>query len=220
MSRPLELLRDAAHDEWADPIETARRATQGLLELVDQDWEQTGIEAAQMLRDRRRDHPLILAITERALHPDSIKVKRGLAAAMAQLDDETWSSDLGLRNAHHQSVGVTSLGRSTLAALEAAAHLGNSRAQIFTDRRVISRGLGYLHLPIAVAPPEEAAALLAPGVARTASRFWTTVRIADAAHKAKAAGRHVIVMVHPLAELSPLNRSVYRPHRLLIDVSL
>lgn len=220
MNRPLELLRDAVHDEWSDPVDTTKRAAEGLLELVDQDWLGTGLEAARMLRDKRPDQPLILAITERALDPDPERVRRGLQSAITELEDQTWSSDIGLRNAHHESLGVTSLGRSTLSVLEAASQLGNSRAQLYTDRRAISKGLGYLHLPIAVAPPEEAVALLAPGVASTASRFWTTSRIADSALKAKAAGRYIVVVVHPLAALSPLNRSVYRPHRLLIDVTI
>ena len=220
MSRPLELLREAAHDDWSDPVETTRRATEGLLQLVDQDWERTGLTAARTLRERRPDLPLVLAVTERSLDPDPDRVRAGLQMALEQLEDETWSSDLGLRNAHHESLGVTSLGRSTLSLLEAASQLGSSRAQLFTDRRAISKGLGYLNYPIAVAPPEEASALLAPGVAATASRFWTTSRVADAALKAKAGGRQIIVIVHPLAMLSPLNRSVYRPHRLLIDVTL
>jgi len=220
MSGPLELVRDAAHDEWSDPVDTTRRAAEGLLELVDEDWLGTGLEAARMLRARRPDQPLLLAITERALDPDPDRVRRALQLSITELEDETWSSDLGLRNAHHESIGVNSLGRSTLSVLEAASQLGNSRAQLYTDQRAISKGLGYLKFPISVAPPEEAAALLAPGVARTASRFWTTSRIADAALKAKVAGKHIIVVVHPMAELSPLNRSVYRPHRLLIDVSL
>lgn len=220
MNGPLELLRDAAHDEWSDPVETTLRAAEGLLELVERDWIETGLEAARMLRTRRPDQPLLLAITERALDPDPNRVRRALQLAVAELEDETWSSDLGLRVAHHESMGVTSLGKSTLSVLEAASQLGNSRAQLFTDRRAISKGLGYLNFPISVAPPEEATALLAPGVASTTSRFWTTSRIADAALKAKAAGRHIIVIVHPLAELSPLNRSVFRPHRLLIDVGI
>ncbi len=220
MNRPLELLRDAAHDEWSDPVETAKRAAAGLLQLAETRWQTTGIEAAQTLRQRRPDHALLLAVTERALDPNPELVRRGLQAVIGQLEDETWTSDLGLRHAHHESLGVTSLGRTTLAVLEAASQLGNSRSQLFTDQRAISRGLGYLNFPIAVAPPEEAAALLAPGVAKTSARFWTTSRIADAASRARAGGRTVIVLVHPLAELSPLNRSVYRPHRLLIDVRL
>ena len=197
-----------------------RRAAEGLLKLVDQDWMGTGLEAARMLRAKRPDQPLLLAITERALDPDPDRVRRALQSAVSELEDETWSSDLGLRNAHHESMGVTSLGKSTLSVLESASQIGNSRAQLFTDRRAISKGLGYLNFPISVAPPEEAVVLLAPGVASTASRFWTTSRIADAALKAKVAGRQIVVIVHPLAELSPLNRSVYRPHRLLIDVTL
>lgn len=220
MSHPLELLRDAAHDEWSDPVDMTRRAAEGLLKLVDQDWMDTGLEAARMLRAKRPDQPLLLAITERALDPDPERVRRALQSAVSELEDETWSSDLGLRNAHHESMGVTSLGKSTLSVLESASQIGNSRAQLFTDRRAISKGLGYLNFPISVAPPEEAVVLLAPGVASTASRFWTTSRIADAALKAKVAGRQIVVIVHPLAELSPLNRSVYRPHRLLIDVTL
>ena len=220
MSHPLELLRDAAHDEWSDPVDMTRRAAEGLLKLVDQDWMGTGLEAARMLRAKRPDQPLLLAITERALDPDPDRVRRALQSAVSELEDETWSSDLGLRNAHHESMGVTSLGKSTLSVLESASQIGNSRAQLFTDRRAISKGLGYLNFPISVAPPEEAVVLLAPGVASTASRFWTTSRIADAALKAKVAGRQIVVIVHPLAELSPLNRSVYRPHRLLIDVTV
>lgn len=199
MNGPLELLRDAAQDEWSDPVDTTLRAAEGLLELVEKDWMETGLEAARMLRTRRPDQPLLLAITERALDPDPNRVRRALQLAIAELEDETWSSDLGLRVAHYESMGVTSLGKSTLSVLEAASQLGNSRAQLFTDRRAISKGLGYLNFPISVAPPEEAMVLLAPGVASTKSRFWTTSRIADSALKAKAAGRTIIVIVHPWA---------------------
>lgn len=220
MSRPLELVRDAAHDEWSDPVETTRRAAEGLLALIDHDWEGTGLPAAQMLRERRPDQPLVLALTERALDPNRQRVRYGLEDALERLNDETWSSDLGLRNAHHESLGVMSLGASTLAVLEAATRLGGSQAHLYTDSRAIAKGLGYLGCPIAVAPPEEAAALLAPAVARTAARFWTTARVADTALRAKAAGKQVVVIAHPLTELSPLNRSLYRPHRLLIDVAI
>jgi hypothetical protein len=33
MNGPLELVRDAAHDEWSDPVDTTLRAAEGLLEL-------------------------------------------------------------------------------------------------------------------------------------------------------------------------------------------
>ena len=81
MNRPLELLRDAAHDEWSDPVETAKRAAQGLLQLVDGSWHTTGLEAARMLR-RTVD------ALRRQLGPEHPVVVH-YAAILAALDDAT-----------------------------------------------------------------------------------------------------------------------------------
>jgi hypothetical protein len=220
MSTPMEMLREAARDEWSDPVETAARAVGGLLTLCEADWPETGLPAVRMLRSRRPDQALMLAATEPALDPDPVRSRAGLEDILGRLRDTGWTTDLGLRVAHHASLGVASLGRSTLAVLESAAHLGGSHAELYTDSRAIAKGLGYLHLPISVAPPEEAAALLAPAAAACGKRIWTTARIADAALRARAADREVVVVCHPLAELSPLNRASYRPRSTLIDVKL
>jgi hypothetical protein len=217
---PLERLQEATRDVWADPVVAAHRAAESIIELLEGDWNDAGVEAISELRRRRADSPFILAITEAALATDAETRHRVLHQIMERLDDRTWADDLGLRIAHHETVGVVSLGETTLAVLEAARGLGGTSAALFTDRRAIARGLTYLGLMIEVAPPDEAAAVLIPAAAIMASRMWTTVRAADVALRAALHHAAVVVVAHPLADLSTRNRADFRPASALIDVKI
>ncbi|MDP8958933.1 MAG: hypothetical protein M3N51_06985 [Actinomycetota bacterium] len=223
MGHPLELLRDVARDEWSDPVETARSAAQGLLALAHQaheEWGRQGLRAAYMLREARPDSPLLLAVTQSALASDPAPAAEGLRRALAALDDRTWTAELGLAIAHHPSLGITSLASEVLEVLEAAARLAESTAQLYTDRRAVARGLGYLRLVVEVAPPEEAEALVAVAVAVDGSTIWTTERTADVALAASVRRRRIVPVAHPLARLSPLNRAAFRPSPGIVDVAL
>ncbi|MGH8937498.1 MAG: hypothetical protein ACRDXD_14750 [Acidimicrobiia bacterium] len=220
MPHPLEALRDAARDEWSDPVTTARLATEGLVALTEDDWDRHGLGAAQMLRRARPDSPLLLAVTESALSPDPRQAADGLRRVLAGLADRTWTAELGLAVSHHASLGVTALAAEVLNVLEAAAHLGGSRAELYTDRRAVARGLGYIGCHVEVAPPEEAEALLVAAVASADRTIWTSERSADTALAASVRGRRVVPVVHPLARLSPLSRSVFRPGPGIIDLRL
>lgn len=218
MTSPSELIRDAAHDEWADPVAMARKALTALLELANSNWETEGLTAARMLRNRRPDSALFLAVTEAALEPNARRAADGLRGVLVKLDDTTWSAELGLRVSHHSSLGVLSLGTATSAVLAAAMDLGGSRAQIYTDRRAIRRGLLMYEPAVTIAPPDEAACLLLPTVARQDDRVWAPVRAADMALAAQSKGHTVVPVAHPAATLSPLNRLAYRPPPSIVDI--
>ncbi|MDH3306673.1 MAG: hypothetical protein OEO77_04035 [Acidimicrobiia bacterium] len=220
MTSPADLIRDAAHDEWADPIATTRKAVAALLEMTDGEWETEGLAAVQMLRTRRPDSALFLAATEVALEPNHMRAADGLRAMLTRLDDTTWAAELGLRVSHFPSLGLLSLGTTTMEVVAAALDLGGSRAQLFTDRLAIRRGFLRYETIITVAPPEEASCLLLPAIARQDDRIWTTVRAADAALRASTGGRSIVPVVHPAATLSPLNRLAYRPAPNIVDVAI
>jgi hypothetical protein len=217
---PIERLQEATRDEWADPVASAHRTAGAILELLDGDCNDAGADAISDVRRRRADSPFILAITEAALATDAETRRRVLLQIMERLDDRTWADEIGLQIAHHETVGVVSLGEATLAVLEAARGLGGTSAVLFTDRRAIARGLTYLGLMIEVAPPDEAAAVLIPAAAITTSRMWTTVRAADVALRAALHHAAVVVVAHPLVNLSPSNRADFRPASPLIDVKI
>ncbi len=211
MAHPLELVQDAAADDWSDPVLTARQATEGLLALGSQQRAQ----AARMLRRARPDGPLLLAVTEAALNETS-----GLEMIVKALQDRTWVTELGLAVAHHASLGITSLSSNVLEVLEAAVQLGESRAELYADRRAVARGLGYLGMQVEIAPPEEAGVLMLAAVAATPQSVWTTQREADIALASAARGRRVVPVVHPLARLSPAGLADYRPASGLNEVHL
>jgi len=118
------------------------------------------------------------------------------------------------------TLGVVSIGETTLAVLEAARDLGGTSAVLFTDRRAIARGLTYLGMMVDVAPPEEAEVVLLPSAALMGTRLWTTVRAADVALRTALLEGEVVVVSHPLASLSPRNRADFRPASTLIDMMI
>ncbi len=215
---PLDELADAARDEWTDPVITARRAVEALLAMTESDWDPGGLEAVQMLRARRADSALLLAATEVALEPDPLRATDGLREIGRRLEDETWTSELGLSLARWATIGILSIGPATMKVLEAAVELGGATPELLCDRRAVARGMGILDLPIVVADPASAEAVLLPVSAQHKERVWTTERNAAIAVSARDAGRRVVIVRHPLADLSPLNRLAYRPRSYLTDL--
>ena len=217
-ANPLEELADAAHDEWSDPVVTARKAVDALLALAESDWDPGGLAAVQLLRSRRADSALLLAATEVALEPNPLRAADGLRDIGRRLADETWTADLGLSVARRATLGVLSVGSATMSVLEAAVELGGATPELLCDRRAVARGLGILDIPILFADPTLAEAVLLPVAAQHKERVWTTERNAVIALAARDAGRHVVIIRHPLADLSPLNRLAYRPRAYLTDL--
>ena len=217
---PLERLQAVARDAWADPIQSAHTAARAILEMFGGGWTGSHEEAVADLRRRRSDSPFLLAVTEAALDRDHQDAQRSLRRILEQLDDHTWADEIGLRIAHRQTLGVVSLGATTLAVLEAARGLGGTKATLFTDRRAIARGLTYLGMMVEVAPPEEADTVLLPVAALIGSRMWTTPRVADVALRTTLRRGDVVIVSHPLASLSQHNRADFRPAATLIDVRI
>ncbi len=217
---PLETLQSVARDVWADPVRSARGAAQAILEMLEGDWTRLQIEAVSELRRRRSDSPFILAITEAVLDHEPPDARPALLRTLEQLNDRTWADEIGLRIAHRETLGVVSLGETTLSVLEAARGLGGTNAALFTDRRAIARGLTYLGMMVEVAPPEEADVVLLPVAALIGSRMWTTARVADVALRTTLREGEVVVVSHPLASLSQHNRADFRPAAMLIDVRI
>lgn len=215
---PLADIGDAARDEWTDPVRRAEKALQALLEIVDSDWETKGLDAIRMLRSKRADSALLLAATEVALEPNPLRAADGLREMLRVLEDSTWCTDLGIAVAQCVSVGVLSLGKSTIKILEAAIDLTGATPELMCDRRAVARGLGLLDLPILISDPSLAEVLLLPVAAQHKGRIWTTQHNADVARAAQEASRRVIPVLHPLANLSPLNRLAYRPRAYLVDM--
>ena len=217
---PLAQLQQVARDEWSDPVLSAGAAARAMLAMLDEGWTPIHLAAVEEFRRRRSDSPMLLAITEAVLDAEHGAERAGLERILADLSDRTWADEIGLRIAHRSTLGVVSLGESTLAVLEAARGLGGTSATIFADRRAISRGLTYLGLMVEVAPPDEAEAVLIPAVAIIGARMWTTVRAADVVLRTSLAGGEVVVVAHPLAWLSARNRTDFRPASPLIDVKI
>lgn len=220
MDSPTERLQHAARDVWVDPTDTARRVGEALGDLLAEGWDGDGIRMVEELRRRRADHPLVLAVTEPALEANPVRAKRGIDAILARLDDWTWTLGLGTHIAKFQTVGVLSLGLPTLAVLEAAVAEGRDLEELHTDSRAVAKGLEFLFVSVIHAAPEEADALVVPGVARFGSRLWTSARAADAALRARLRHRAVVPITHPLAVLTPRNRAAYRPASYLVDTEI
>jgi hypothetical protein len=221
MTDPLDAVRQAARDTWLDPVDVARDVARHLLDLsASEEWDAVGLEAVSELRRHRADSALILAATEAALDAAGTDPVAALEKFLTELDDRTWTRDLARRAAHHPTLGVTSMGASTLAVLEAGLRLGAEWDRLLCGRRAVAQGLGYLQIRIDVAPPEHAEGMLAAGAAVYRGRMWTTARDADTVTRARLGHTGVIPVVHPLAHLSPLNRKAYRPAPELIDVDV
>jgi hypothetical protein len=219
MNDPIDALNGALRDEWADPLGAATTILHAIRSLAEGEWSD-GLTYVRRLRTRRADSPIVLAVTEPALDPDARKVAEGLDDVERILTDTKWTQELALRLIDHGSLGVVSLGDATLSVLEMVAFGTAQDTELFVDRAAVARGLGYLHLPIVIAPPEESDAVLVPAVAKFRSRIWTTARSADVALRAGARSVRVVPVLHPIRVLSPLGRRAYRPASILVDVEV
>lgn len=216
MTNPIDRLRELGADDWVDPVEAALALAEGLLAVQDAAWP-SALEFVSDLRRTRADHPLLLSVTEAALDPDASRAKLEVSNVADRLEDDTWVADLARSLLALDSLGVTSIGSTTLELLEVGLRLGATWQVLQTDQRAIGQGVGYLQIPVRPKPAEQAQAMLVPGAARFGSRLWTTRQQADRIARAKPAGTEVVTVVHPLAHLSPLNRLAYRPPAILMD---
>ncbi len=213
---PLDTLHDVARDEWADAPTTALKAARALLALTQAAWAEEGVVAAQSLRKRRADQPMLLAVTEVAMDLNPARTATALESIIFKLEDQRWSSDLAYEAARYGTLGVLSLGVGTQAVLRATTEAASP--ELRTSSRAIRRGLLEFAAPVALLPAETADCLLLPVIARHATRLWTTNPFARAAHAALVDGKAVLPIVHPLTELSPLSRESFRPLAFVTDI--
>lgn len=211
----MDALADAFRNEWADPLGSATSAVGAIRSLTQTDWT-SALPKIRRFRTERADSALLLAITDSAVDPDIGRVLSGLELVERAISDTRWIQILASRLLHRHSIGVTSLGDSTLAVLE----LTEQDHDLVADRVAIARGLGYLDQNVLLGRPESADVVLIPAAARFGDRIWTTSRIAGIAERAVAGPALVLPVLHPLRVLSPLARGVYRPAPTLIDIDL
>ncbi len=193
----------------------ARAVATALIDLTKGDWGR-GLAHAEQLRTTSRADALVLAATEAALESDARLARHSLGAFIAGLDDKGWISDIVQEALACRSIGIMSLGSGTLMALEEGRQAGAGWETLLTDRVYLARGVGYLGFDVSATPAEEAEALLAPGAATSGESMWTTASVADAMVRARIAGNTVFTVVHPLAELSPLNLEAFQPDAQLV----
>lgn len=203
-------MEQANRDAWTNPVDFARTAADCLLSLTEQgDWSR--LETVRQLRDQRTDAPLLLAVTERALDPESTRAAHGLRRVLASIDDPSWITRLVDRLVDFNRIGVLSLEPNTLAVLETLAQLAINPPELVVDRSMVGRGLGYLRLPLHKGKPEHTQAMLLPVLAADRGRSWVYRAWAERAGRAQQLGCQVVEVLHPAAVLSPLNRSVFHP---------
>lgn len=187
----------------------ARQLAETLLEHTQIDWENSGLELVARMRESLRTAPLSLSVTEAALHQNPQEAAEAIGAVINRLDDHRWAGDVARHLVEAPSVGVLSLGFETLAVLEALCLLRT--VQLVVPSRALARGLGYLRQPMLLGPAEHADTLLLPGMAFDAVALWTYRRWAAAGWAAHDSSRIIAPVVHPLVELTPLNRKAFRP---------
>ena len=212
---PLEAI--GAEDQWLDPIEQAKAVTAELVELTAGAWRQEGLRSLHHLRAKRADSPLVLAVTEAALTADPREARQNLAAFSEMLGATDWARDIALGLRPYGRLAITSLGEATLMVLDECVRIGVPAESIVVSRSYLGRGIGYLRVPVVSGPPTEADALLAAGVAGDGTTMWTTTEIATDMVRVRLGSGAVVPIIHPLAELSPLNRDAYRPADYLVQ---
>ncbi|MFZ0493585.1 MAG: hypothetical protein WAM81_10375 [Acidimicrobiia bacterium] len=213
----MDVLADAFRTEWADPLASAAAVVSALRSLTNSNWA-GALARVQRFRHERADSALLLAVTDPAVDPDIGRVLSGLETVDRALHDTRWIRVLASLLMDRQSIGVPSLGDSTLAVLELA--VTEQEHDLVTDTVAVARGLGYLDSSVLLGPPEASDVVLVPAAAGFGDRIWTTARIAGIAERAIARSTPVLPVLHPLNVLSPLSRRVYRPASMLIDVDL
>ena len=214
---PMDVLADAFRNEWADPLASAAAVVSTLRSLTDSQWKDA-LPRIRRFREERADSALLLAVTDPTVDPDIGRVLSGLETVDRALHDSRWIQVLASRLTDLQSIGVPSLGDSTLSVLEAA--VTEREHDLVTDLVAVARGLGYLDSNILLGPPEVSDAVLVPAAARFGDRIWTTARIARIAERAIERSTPIFPVLHPLNMLSPMARRAYRPAHMLIDIDL
>jgi hypothetical protein len=205
---------------WVDPLTAARQAIDELEAVDPPEWLAITPGEVVRLRTDHADQPLILRVADAADHPDPFTARHGLTELRRALDDTGWCSRIGLSVAASPRIGVTSMGVWTMAVLEAAIQFGDSDSELVTDQVAVERGLSYLPLTVRRGTPEGSDVMLAPAVAVSGRRIWTSQRIGAAVNRAKLAGTGVVVVAHPLAHLSGLDLRRFRPAPGVIPVAL
>lgn len=217
-SPALNALFEAARDEWSDPRQAAVAACDALLDLTAADWQHEGQRAVTLLRQKRRDSALMLAVSEAGMWEDPGQAARSLGSVRARLLDDTWAVTIaGALAAIEGAIHVMSIGDTTVAVLEELSRIADAVPLIHAHQAAVARGLGYLDVALAVAAPDKSVALLLPLAALHAERVWTTPTSIDVASGYEGA---VIPVHHPLAEMSPLSRQQFRPHPGLVSTRI
>lgn len=219
MNDPMDVLAGAFREEWADPIASVAAVIRALRLLAASDWP-SALTHVRRFRRERADSPWLLAVTEPALDPDTHRVLAGLDEVERRLLDRRWIQESASRLRDARSIGVVSLGDTTLSVLEFIAFESDNDTDLLTDKLAVARGLGYLHLSVVMAPPSEADCVLIPAAAKFGSRIWTSSPAAEVVTKAKARRTLIVPILHPLSVLSPMGRQSYRPAQMLIDVEI
>ena len=213
--KPLSTL--GAEDQWADPIEQAQAVVADLAGLTSGNWQQEGLRSLHRLRAQRADSPLVLAATEAALGTDPLEARRNLEAFSEMLVATDWARDIASGLRPYARLAISSLGETTLMVLDECARIGVPGDSIVVSRSYLARGIGYLPAPVVSGAPTEADAFLAAGAAGHETTIWTTQEIATDMVRVRLQGGTVVPIIHPLAELSPLNRDAYRPATYLVQ---
>lgn len=217
-SQPLDALFEAARDEWSDPRSTAIGACNALIELANGDWAGDGIEAVKVLRHKRRDSALLLAVSEAAMWNEPARAALNLTAVLEQLNDVSWAHTIaGALSGTETTVHVLSLGEPTLLVLDELSRMSDGLPLIHAHQAAVARGLGFLDLAISSGSPEDADTLLLPVTASHGDRIWTTTKFIELA--AGFTGSTIPVH-HPLAVMSPLSRQQFRPHTSIVSAKI
>ncbi len=206
----------AARDEWADPTQAARWAADALLELTDDRWSNEGQAAVQLLREKRRDSALLLAVTEAGLWEDGRSARASLSIVREQLADAGWADPVAdALTETEQTIHVLSLGEATLAILGSLSERAPALPLVQTHQAAVARGLGIFEVAVTVGPIDHADVMLLPVAARHGDRIWSTSTFIELAG---AFTGTIVPVHHPLAQMSALNRRQFRPPATIVDV--
>lgn len=217
-SPALEAIFQTARDEWSDPRATAIEACTALLTLTEANWAVDGSDAVRLLRQKRRDSALLLAVSEAGMWDDPGRAATSLQSTLADLEDTAWATAIAAALlASDGTVHVLSMGESTMLVLDELSRISEAVPLVQSHLASVARGLGHLDIAIAVAEPRRAESLLLPVAALHNDRIWTTPQFIEAA---SGFHRSAIPVHHPLAAMSPLSREQFRPPPTLVSTRI
>lgn len=217
-SRPIDALFEAARDEWSDPRSAAIGACRALLDLTDGPWSAEGRDAVRVLRQKRRDSALLLAVSEAAMWDEPGRAALNLKSVLSQLEDTSWAHTVAaaLRRGP-KTVHVLSLGEPTLLVMDELSRMADELPLVHAHHAAVARGLGFLDMAITTGKPEQADTLLLPVAAAHGDRIWSTARFIEIA---SAFTGTTIPLHHPLAVMSPLSRQQFRPPAAIVSAKI